>query len=112
MPTYSVPLPLYSGVLIQTGGTLFLRAGPNLYFLPLFTSVEYADDFAKRAGFHCRVAAIRKKGELIDFISNPPMSTGIPSFHVIIDPVGPVIEDFQAFPQKDFLSTLKADSPE
>lgn len=99
--TYHIPVPLYCLLVsVELNRALLLR-GPNVLFLPLFTSPEYATDFCKRLGSSHDLGELSSAAEVKQFVGSQ-LSSNL-TFQILIDPIAPALEEFEAFPVEQFL---------
>ena len=57
-----VPLPLYTFLLKNSSGAVFLRHGDDLW-MPLFTSAEFAELYATRNSLECVLCTLGTSDE-------------------------------------------------
>jgi hypothetical protein len=93
MTITKVSLPLYTFLLKDSSGAVFLRHGEDLW-LPLFTSLENAALYAKRASLECTIHTLHTSDMVKRYIQSPPSRspTANPEFLIAVDPVLPQME--------------------
>jgi hypothetical protein len=104
MTTTKLPMPLYTYVIKGSAAAFFLKHGDQLW-MPIFTSDEYAGDFAQRFGLDCGLNTLRTGGEVQRHITRP-VGPGVtpPPFMVVIDPIdGNPGTDFTLLRPEQFL---------
>lgn len=86
----------------------FLRHGEDLW-LPLFTSAENAELYAKRGSLKCVVHALATRDDVKRYITNRPSraTTPAPTFLIVVDPIdaNPGTE-FPLFRPQQFLDAV------
>lgn len=105
MTVTKVPLPVYTLLLKDSSGPVFLRQGNDLW-LPIFTSLEYATNFVTCASLDCVIHTLASGDDIKRFIVNPPSRSTKPSpaFLIVVDPVDPKAgTEFTVFRPEQFL---------
>jgi hypothetical protein len=103
-----VPLPLYTFLLKDSSGPVFLRHGEDLW-LPLFTSLEFADLYARRTSLECVLRTLKTADDVKQYITTPPSQSPKPAppFLIVLDPIdaNPGTE-FSLFRPEQFLGAV------
>ncbi len=108
MTITNVPLPLYTLLMKDASGPIFLRPqGQNDLWVVVFTSLEYATDFAKRAKFDaCVFQELATIEDVKRYITSPPNRSGKspPPFVIVVDPIDMEAgSEFRLFTPEQFL---------
>ncbi len=106
----TLPLPVYTFVLKDKSGAVFLRAGKDL-FLPLFTSKENASLYQQRTSMDCIIVTIETPEGLRVYIANPPSrgNATVAEFLIVVDPIDADTGDYNVMERAQFLDSLRND---
>jgi len=110
MPGAIIPIPLFTYILKDGSGCVFLQAGKDV-FLPMFTSTEYAGLFRQREGQECLLVELKTKDDIRAFIEKPPSrsNAGTTDFRIMLDPIAPDTGDFTVFNREDLLNAIPSE---
>jgi hypothetical protein len=102
-----VPLPLHTLLMKDASGPIVLRHGQGDLWVVVFTSLEYATDFAKRAKFDaCVFQTLATIDDVKRYVTSRPNRSGKspPPFLIVLDPIDMEAgSQFRLFKPEQFL---------
>jgi hypothetical protein len=101
-------LPLFTFMLKDGSGAVFLRAG-ELLWLPLFTSSENALLHRQRGKLDCILLELSRWEDVLAYVSDPPSrASRVPCDSIVVDPIDPATGDYTLFDRIAFLAAVKS----
>ncbi|QGQ25612.1 hypothetical protein F1728_24295 [Gimesia benthica] len=107
MTTTQLPLPLYTFLLKDNSGAVFLRAGED-FLMPFFTSEENAILYKQRGQLDCNIIHITETDHVKSYIECPPSRLPVSArdFKIVIDPIGPSVGEYMVLERQQLLDSL------
>lgn len=107
MTTTQLPLPLYTFLLKDNSGVVFLRTGDDL-LMPFFTSEENAILYKQRGKLACEIIHITQADHVKSYIDNPPSRSPNSEidFKIVVDPIDPSVGEYMVFERQQFLDSI------
>jgi hypothetical protein len=108
MTTSIFTLPLYTFMLKDGSGAVFLRAGPDL-FLPIFTSIENALLYAERDGMECLLVELATRDNVASYIESPPSRAPEKkvAFRLMVDPIDSDTGEYLVYERRQILGAIR-----
>lgn len=106
--SHALTLPVYSLLLKDGTGVVFLRHGSDLW-LPLFTGRECVQTYLERSGIkECQIIELPTAERLRDFLRTPPSRAGHTKVDsVVVDPIDPAARTVSLFNVEKLIASLE-----
>jgi hypothetical protein len=100
------PLPLFGYLIPDASGAAFLVAASGGRFLPLFTSLENATEYARRSRLNVALIELSTAEAALQFIERPP--SRVPhhidtDYRIVIDPIAPDTGEYMVYDRAELI---------
>ena len=107
MPGLRFQLPLFVFLFKDSPGAEILSNG-KILFIAMFTSLEYAKLYRRRAKMESQIVAIQTVEQLASFVEFPPSQDPSLNYYVLFDPIDVDDSRVAGYSKADFLAGLRS----